>query len=293
MTDTRTASAGRTASTPPGGRTGSSRPARRTGKAPAGSWPVRERSLVKPVLGIPPLAAVGLAVGLTAVGVVADLLRLGTVGAIFEVGYFLGCVLAVAWVRRRSIFVPAVQPPLMLAVVIPVIAVLVGAPTPEAGATEHLLMAGAPLINAFPAMAVTTLVVLLVAGFRLVRQRTGPDDAVGQLRRRLSGSRSENAAPDGDTGRERPSGRTTTRPDRARPTAADTATSAADRASARGRGRRTSAPETGARATGARTSGASVRAASGRPAPRSGTSRSTTGSTRADEPSRPRRPRRG
>ncbi|MET0188461.1 MAG: DUF6542 domain-containing protein [Pseudonocardia sediminis] len=289
MTDTRTASAGRTASTPPGGRTGSSQPARRTGKAPAGSWPVRERSLVKPVLGIPPLAAVGIAVGLTAVGVVADLLRLGTVGAIFEVGYFLGCVLAVAWVRRRSIFAPAVQPPLMLAVVIPVIAVLIGAPTPEAGATEHLLMAGAPLINAFPAMAVTTLVVLLVAGFRLVRQRTGPDDAVGQLRRRLSGGRSEDSAPRGDTGRERPSGRTSTRPDRARPTATDTPTSAADRASARGRGRRTSAPETDARA---RTSGASVRAASGRPAPRTGTSRSTTGSTRADEPSRPRRPRR-
>lgn len=192
MTDTRTASARRPASTPPGGRPGKA--GERPDKATAGSWPVRERSLIKPVLGIPPLVAVAIAVGLTALGVFVDLLRLGTVGSIFEIGYFLGCLLAVAWVRRRGIFVAAIQPPLLLAVVVPVLAVLIGAPTPGAGATEHLLMAGAPLINAFPAMAVTTAAVLAVAGFRLVRQRTGPDDAVGQIRRRLPGGR---AADDG------------------------------------------------------------------------------------------------
>ncbi|WP_060573963.1 MULTISPECIES: DUF6542 domain-containing protein [unclassified Pseudonocardia] len=153
--------------------------------APArGSWPVRERSLLRPVLGIPPLAAIGIAVATTAVGVLVDLLRIGTVGRVFEVGYLLGCVLAVSWVRRRSIFLPAVQPPLLLAVVVPLTAVLIGAPT-GGGAAESVLMAGAPLINAFPAMAVTTAVVLLVTGFRLLRQRLGPDDSVGRLRARL------------------------------------------------------------------------------------------------------------
>ncbi|MDN5919334.1 MAG: hypothetical protein L0I76_30265 [Pseudonocardia sp.] len=326
MTDTRTGPAPRPAPTQPGGR---------AGKAPTGSWPVRERSLVKPVLGIPPVAAVGIAVGLTALGVLVDLLRLGTVGSIFEVGYFLGCVLAVTWVRRRSIFVPAIQPPLLLAVVVPVIAVLIGAPTSEAGTTEHLLMAGAPLVNAFPAMAVTTLVVLLLAGFRLWRQRTGPNDAAGQVRRRLSRGRTGDSAPDGDTGRDRASARATgSGTDRARPRSGATrsgaaksgatgsgatrsgstgsrptdseATRPADRGSS-GRTRRTSAPDDAAGPTGTGTSGASARPGSARPDsgrpdsgrpdsgrtdPRTGAARSTPGAARADEPPRPRRPRR-
>ncbi|BBF99866.1 MULTISPECIES: DUF6542 domain-containing protein [Pseudonocardia] len=149
-----------------------------------GGWPVRERSLLRPVLGIPPSAAIGLAVAATALGVLVDFLRIGTVGRVFEVAYLLGCLLAVCWVRRRGIFLPAVQPPLLLAVVVPVVAVLIGAPS-GGGTTQSVLMAGAPLINAFPAMAVTTLSVLALAAFRLLRQRLGPDDSVGRLRARL------------------------------------------------------------------------------------------------------------
>jgi hypothetical protein len=205
VTDTRTATARRSAASARGSSESSGRPDR----AAAGSWPVRERSLLGPVLGVPPLVAVGLAVGLTAIGVVVDLLRVGTVATIFQVAYGAGCLLAVAWVRRRSIFLPAIQPPLLLAVVVPVLAVLVGAPSSTAGVTEHLLLAGAPLINAFPAMAVTTVLVLLVAGFRLVRQRTGPDDAVGSLRARLSGRRSGgDGGPDRAPARTRPARRT-------------------------------------------------------------------------------------
>ncbi|TCK26565.1 DUF6542 domain-containing protein [Pseudonocardia endophytica] len=192
MTDSRTATARRSAAS---SKPGASATRERPDRARAGSWPVRERSLIGPVLGVPPLVAVALAVGLTALGVFVDLLRIGTVGTIFEVAYGVGCVVAVAWVRRRSLFLPAIQPPLLLAVVVPVLAGLVGAPSSTAGVTEHLLLAGAPLINAFPAMAVTTVLVLLIAGFRLLRQRTGPDDAVGLLRARLSG---RSASPDGD-----------------------------------------------------------------------------------------------
>lgn len=150
------------------------------------------------MLGIPPLAAVGLALVTTALGVFVDLLRIGTVGRVFEIGYLLGCVLAVGWVRRRSIFLPAVQPPLLLAVVVPVMAVLIGAPT-GGGAAQSALMAGAPLINAFPAMALTTVVVALVTAFRLLRQRLGPDDAVGLLRTRL-GREPGGHDPDGPRG---------------------------------------------------------------------------------------------
>lgn len=193
MTESRTATARRSAASARGQAASRERPDR----AAAGSWPVRERSLIGPVLGIPPVVAVALALGLTAIGVIVDLLRVGTVGTVFQIAYGAGCLLAVAWVRRRSLFLPAIQPPLLLAVVVPVLAVLIGAPSSTAGVTEHLLLAGAPLINAFPAMAVTTGLVLLLAGYRLVRQRTGPDDAIGVLRARLSGRGSDGRRSDG------------------------------------------------------------------------------------------------
>lgn len=119
------------------------------------------------VLGIPPAAAVGIALILTALGVLVDLLRLGTLGIAFETGYIAGCALAVAWVRRRGLFGPTVQPPLLIAVTVPAVALLVGAPRPGAGVAENLLMIGAPTVNAFPTMAVTTAAVIAVSVARV------------------------------------------------------------------------------------------------------------------------------
>ncbi len=288
MTETRTATARRSDASARGSSDSRGRPDR----AAAGSWPVRERSLIGPVLGIPPLMAVALAMGLTAVGVGVDLLRVGTVATIFQIGYGAGCLLAVAWVRRRSIFLPAIQPPLLLAVVVPVLAVLVGAPSSTAGVTEHLLLAGAPLINAFPAMAVTTVLVLLLAGYRLVRQRTGPDDAVGLLRARLTGRRA-----DGDDGADRRGGRDAAdtksrsgkdRADTSR--ARDRAASSRTTADKGGRSRG-GTPKDGPRASGSRTSGSRERTRSDDAPPDSGR-RSGRGSTGRDG-SRSDRPVRG
>jgi hypothetical protein len=147
-----------------------SAPPARAPQRPAGRWPIGERSLVPTVLGIPPLAAVGLAFGLTALGVFVDLQRVGTVGAVFAVLYFVGCVLAVAWVRRRNLFAPLVQPPLLLAVAVPAI-VLLG---DGAAAGPALLAVGATLVNSFPTMAVTSGVVLALGLVRLVAQRRRP-----------------------------------------------------------------------------------------------------------------------
>jgi hypothetical protein len=145
----------------------SARPSQR----PSGQWPVAERSLVTTVLGIPPVAAVGLAFGLTALGVFVDLQRIGTVGSVFRVLYFSGCVLAVTWVRRRNLFGPVVQPPLLLAVAVPAIVLLGEGPYSGARVADGLLTVGAPLVNSFPTMAVTTGVVLAVGLARLVLQR--------------------------------------------------------------------------------------------------------------------------
>ena len=147
--------------------TSPSRPAARSAQPPFGQWPVGDRSLLTSVLGIPPLAAVGLAFGFTALGVFADLQRVGTVGGVFQALYFAGCVLAMTWVRRRNLFAPLVQPPLLLAVAIPAI-VLLG---DEGGAGSTLLSIGAPLVNSFPTMAVTSGVVVALGLVRTVVQR--------------------------------------------------------------------------------------------------------------------------
>jgi hypothetical protein len=80
-------------------------------------------------------------------------------------------VLAVAWVRRSGLFAPMVQPPLLVAVAVPVVVLLAGTPAPGAGVAERLLVIGAPLVNAFPVMAWGTGAVLLLGLVRLVVQR--------------------------------------------------------------------------------------------------------------------------
>lgn len=136
-----------------------------------GRWPVGDRSVVATVLGVPGVAAVGVAFALTVLGVFVDLLRIGTVGLVFQVCYVLGCLLAVLWVRRRSLFGPMVQPPLLLAVAIPAVALLAGDPRPGQGIGERLLIVGAPLVNAFPTMAWGTGLALVVGTARILLQR--------------------------------------------------------------------------------------------------------------------------
>ncbi len=166
-------------------------PSTRSPQRPFGQWPVGERSLLASVLGIPPVAAVGLAFGFTALGVFVDLQRIGTVGAVFQALYVTGCLLAVTWVRRRNLFSPLVQPPLLLAVAVPAIALLGDGST--AGAPgQTLLVVAAPLVNSFPTMAATTGVVLALGVFRLVVQREPRDD--DRPERRVSARRGSAAA---------------------------------------------------------------------------------------------------
>lgn len=157
---------------------------------PGGRWPVQERSVLATVLGVPPLVAVGVAAGLTALGVFVDLTRSGALGAIFTVCYLSGCVLAVAWVRRRGLFGPMVAPPLLLAVAVPVVVLLAGSPRPGTGIAERLITIGAPLVNSFPMMAATTGAVLAVGVVRLIVQRPATDPGPRTARTRRPGSSS-------------------------------------------------------------------------------------------------------
>jgi hypothetical protein len=130
-----------------------------------------ERSILPTVLGVPPIAAVGLAAALTAIGVLVDLTRIGNLGTVFTICHISGCVLAVIWVRRNGLFGPMVQPPLLVAAAVPVVVLLTGTPRPGQGVAERLLVIGAPLVNAFPVMAWATGTVLVLGLLRIVLQR--------------------------------------------------------------------------------------------------------------------------
>jgi hypothetical protein len=203
-----------------------------------GRWPMADRSLLATVLGVPPAAAIGVAAVLTAIGATVDLLRIGSLGTVFTVCFIAGCVLAVAWVRRSGLFGPMVQPPLLVAVAVPVVVLLAGTPAPGAGVAERLLVIGAPLVNAFPIMAWGTGAVLVLGLVRVVVQRT-PKPKPGNKppvrkpradgdRRPPTGGKSGGAGKDGSAG-----GTSGRRPSGRRPRAGD---------AARGEGRTSGSP---------------------------------------------------
>ncbi len=130
-----------------------------------------QRSVLGTVLGLPPAAAVSIAAVLTALGVFIDLATVGTLSLVFKICYFTGCVLAVTWVRRRSLFFPMVQPPLLLAVAVPAVVLLGGGVPRGAGFGEALLVIVAPLVNGFPTMALSTAVAAGFGAARIVAQR--------------------------------------------------------------------------------------------------------------------------
>lgn len=140
-------------------------------RGPSGRWSMADRSVLPTVLGVPPIAAVGLAAALTAAGVLVDLTRLGNLSTVFTICHIAGCVLAVAWVRRSGLFGPMVQPPLLVAAAVPVVVLASGPPRPGQGVAEQLLVIGAPLVNAFPVMAWATGIVLVLGLLRVVLQR--------------------------------------------------------------------------------------------------------------------------
>lgn len=136
-----------------------------------------ERPIFGTSAGLAWWGAILLGFGLTALGAAIDLqLNDKTPTMVTQGAYFVACVAAVCWVRRSSLFGPMVQPPLVLAVVLIGAEVYRNGLPKNFGVKEFLLDYGVPVINAFPTMAVTTGVTLLVGFFRLFSQRD-PDRA--------------------------------------------------------------------------------------------------------------------
>ncbi|MDQ2792119.1 MAG: hypothetical protein DLM60_19710 [Pseudonocardiales bacterium] len=137
--------------------------------AQRGTW--GERALLPDRVGMPWWAAAFCALALAGVGAFADLERLNRLGVVFEVCYFLGCLLAVVVVQRKGLFGPMVQPPLILAVTVPGIILAIGSHPTGGGMVATALAVGTPLINGFPIMAITTGFTLVVGVLRLITER--------------------------------------------------------------------------------------------------------------------------
>jgi hypothetical protein len=120
--------------------------------------------------GLPWWGAVLLAFGFAVVGKLVDLQLGFTADKLFQGAYFIGCVGAICLVRRRNLFAPMVQPPLILAITVPGVTLLFG--TPGGGSLRNqILTLGTPLINGFPTMAITTVITIAVGVFRIYSQR--------------------------------------------------------------------------------------------------------------------------
>lgn len=107
-----------------------------------------------------------LTVAISLTGVAIDSLS-GELGAAFTVLFFLGCVLAVLTVSRRSLFVAGVQPPIVMAVLVPLVYVVAGVGGGEdLFSRTQIISIGLPLATRFPLMIATTVVVIALALIR-------------------------------------------------------------------------------------------------------------------------------
>jgi hypothetical protein len=131
-----------------------------------------ERPIVGTRRGLPWWGAVLLAFGLAAIAAWIDIQRQDSLGRIYQAAYVLGCLGAVALVRRRNLFGPMVQPPLVFAVTAIGAVVLNQPGSPfSAGLKQLLLSVALPLTSNFPTMAITTGAAVAIGLFRLWLQR--------------------------------------------------------------------------------------------------------------------------
>ena len=128
--------------------------------------PADERSVVSSMRGLPAWTAVLLTVAISLTGVAIDSLS-GELGAAFTVLFVVGCVLAVLMVSRRSLFVAGVQPPIVMAILVPLVYVIAGVGGGSGlFSRTQIISIGLPLATRFPLMITTTVVVIALALIR-------------------------------------------------------------------------------------------------------------------------------
>lgn len=192
--------------------------------------PWTERPIVGAGRGLPWWGTVLLPFALATVGAVVDIQRGKAPGLIFEGLYLVSCVVAVCWARRRNVFGPTVQPPLILVITVPLTVLLAGGSPGGSGLTAKALSVATPLINSFPVMAITTALTVAIGLYRRIKQRNPyAAEERAARRRERAGRQREQAARQRASAAER-------RGTPARGTAAADRRGSSDRSAGSGRG---------------------------------------------------------
>jgi uncharacterized protein DUF6542 len=132
-----------------------------------------DRPIIGSFFGAPWWGAVALAFVVSAIGAFVDMQReANTLGLIYQIAYIGSCAAAICLVRRRSLFGPMVQPPLVFAVTaVGAIVLLDDTPGASGGLKQLVFSVALPLTSNFPTMAITTGVTVAIGLFRLWYQR--------------------------------------------------------------------------------------------------------------------------
>ena len=128
--------------------------------------PLDQQSVLPSVSGVPWWGAVACAAIPITIGYLVDALAGTELTMFFSVMFFIGCVAAVLMVQNKSLFTAIVQPPLLMIIAVP-LAYKTFAVGPTQGLKSLILDIALPLIDRFPTMILTTLLVWIIGAFRL------------------------------------------------------------------------------------------------------------------------------
>ena len=124
--------------------------------------------------GLPWWAAILLPLVTTAGGTYADLTFDHGLGVPFQAAYAGGCVLSVLFVRRRNLFGPMVQPPLILLFAASPVVLLVNGHGLGSGLTSQALAVATPLVDNFMVQVGVTVATVVLGLIRLILTRRRP-----------------------------------------------------------------------------------------------------------------------
>jgi hypothetical protein len=124
--------------------------------------------------GLPWWAAILLPLVTTAAGAYVDLTYDHGLGVPFQAAFGGGCVLSVLLVRRRNLFGPMVQPPLIMLFAASPVVLLVSGHGLGSGFTSQAISVVTPLVDNFMVQAGVTIATIVLGLIRLIITRRRP-----------------------------------------------------------------------------------------------------------------------
>lgn len=170
------------------------------------------------VSGVPWWGALACAAAPITIGYLVDSMAGTELTLFFSMMYLIGCLVAVLVVQNKSLFTAMVQPPLLMVIAVP-LAYKTFAAGPMQGLKSLVLDMALPLIDRFPMMIFTTVMVWIIGAFRLtlyIQEKRGNQSPAGKRRAPLRNARTAPTRPTARTAAATPAARKAASPAEAR-----------------------------------------------------------------------------